>query len=58
MISIEYVYDVLDNTLPMIPAKPKIQQYNPPPYKTDPKTGANIKIKFGRLYPEQQEEED
>ena len=35
----------------MIPGKPVVQQFNPRPYKLDPKTGANIKITFGKLYP-------
>ena len=35
----------------MIPGKPVVQQFNPRPYKVDPKTGLNIKIEFGKLFP-------
>ena len=40
---------MLEDRLPMIPGKPVVQQFNPRPYKVDPKTGANIKIEFGKL---------
>ena len=35
----------------MIPGKPVVQQFNPPPYKLNPKDGTNVKITFGKLYP-------
>jgi len=40
----------------MIPGKPEVQQFNPRPYKLDPKTGQNVKITFGKLYPRKEDD--
>ena len=51
-IDFDMVLEQLEDRLPLIPGKPEIQQQNPRgSYKIDPKTGTNIKITFGKLYP-------
>ena len=50
-IDFDEVLEMLEERLPMIPGKPVVQQFNPPPYKLDPKTGTNVKVTFGKLYP-------
>ena len=50
-IDFDQVLDMLEERLPMIPGKPVVQQFNPPPYKLHPKDGTHIKIEFGKLFP-------
>ena len=50
-IDFDDVLDMLEDRLPMIPGKPVVQQFNPPPYKLNPKDGTHVKITFGKLYP-------
>ena len=33
-----------------------MQQFNPRPYKIDPKKDCNVKITFGKLYPREKED--
>ena len=40
----------------MIPGKTVVQQFNPPPFKLNPKDGTNVKITFGKLYPRPEED--
>ena len=41
----------------MIPGKPEIQQLNPRgAYKVEPKTGAPVRIQFGKLYPREKKD--
>ena len=56
-INFDEVLEWLEDQLPQIPGKPVVHQFNPPPYKLDPKTGTNIKITFGKLYPRQVEDD-
>ena len=50
-IDFDEVLEMLEEKLPSIPGKPEVQQFCPPPFLIDPKTGTNIKITFGKLYP-------
>lgn len=56
-IDFDEVLETLEEKLPYIPGKPQVQQFNPPNQrKVDPKTGTNIKITFGKLYPRPEDE--
>ena len=51
-IDFDLVLEQLDERLPMIPGKPEVQQFMPrKDYKFDKKTGAVVRITFGKLYP-------
>ena len=53
------VLECLEDKLPMIPGKPVVQQANPRgAYKLDPKTGANVCIEFGKLFPREKTGKD
>ena len=44
--------ETLDNSLPVIPGKPQVQQINPPPYKLP------IRVTFGKNMPKDKDEKD
>ena len=55
-IDFDDVLEQLEEHLPMIPGKPQVQQFNPRPYKVDPKKDTHVKITFGKLAPRDKED--